>query len=149
MLLVVVVGGDEDDRHVRGPAPVADQGRGFEPVHARHVDVEQNDGEIALEHLFQCLLAGFGGEKPPEILQDGLVDQKLVRAVIDDENVRPAVVLCPVLYAAGGRLEVPAAVDERRQAARKRNGVHVGLPDQPSQARSTPTISSASTGLDR
>ena len=132
MLLVVVVGRDENDRHVRGPAAVADQGRGFEPVHARHVDVEQNDREIAFEHLFQCLLAGFGGEKPlPEILEDGLVDEKLVRAVIDDENVGPDVVLCPVLYAAGGRLEVPDAVDEHRRV-RGRCRIHVGLPDQPS-----------------
>jgi hypothetical protein len=30
---------------------LADEARGLEPVHAGHVDVEQDDGELAVQHV--------------------------------------------------------------------------------------------------
>ena len=47
-LHLVGVGGDEDDRRVRRLLVLADERRGFQPVDVRHVDVEQDDRELAL-----------------------------------------------------------------------------------------------------
>jgi hypothetical protein len=38
--------GDEDDRHVRGARVPLHQRRGLEPVHARHLHVEQHQREL-------------------------------------------------------------------------------------------------------
>ena len=53
MHLVVVVGGDEDDRDVRRLLPAANQRRGLQAVDAGHVDIEQDHGEIVREHALQ------------------------------------------------------------------------------------------------
>ena len=91
VMLVVEVGGDEDDRDMRRPAAIANQRRGFEAVQARHVDVEQNHREVALEHLLQRLLARRGRVQIlPKILEDRPVDKQLVRAIVDDEDVGAA-----------------------------------------------------------
>jgi len=42
-------GGEENDRRVRRPPPLANQLRRLEPVHPRHVDVHQDQGEILIE----------------------------------------------------------------------------------------------------
>ena len=88
VMIVVEVGGNEDDGYVRRPAPFADQGRGLEAVHPRHVDVEQDDREVALEHLLQRLLARCGGEQIlAEVLEDRPVDQQLVGPIVDDQDI--------------------------------------------------------------
>ena len=56
--LVAVIGGDENDRRMRGFLAAANQRRRLEPVQPRHVDVEQDQRELALEHLPQRLVAG-------------------------------------------------------------------------------------------
>ena len=78
---------------MRRAAPAADEGGGFEAVHPRHVDVEQDDGEIALQDPLQCLLARFGHEQwLTQLLQDGLVDEPLVGTIVDDKDVGPGAV---------------------------------------------------------
>ena len=60
----------------------------LEAVHVRHVDVEQDDGELLLEHLLQRLLAGAGGDDVlPQLLEDRAEDDMLVRQVVDDQDV--------------------------------------------------------------
>ena len=56
-LHVVGEGGHEDDGRVPRLLALADQRRGLQARHAGHVDVEQDDGELALEQKLQCLLA--------------------------------------------------------------------------------------------
>ena len=56
-LLVGLHRGQEDDRHAARLAAVADHLRRLEPVHARHGDVEQNDGELLLERRLQGVVA--------------------------------------------------------------------------------------------
>ena len=48
----------EDDRRVRRPAVLADELRRLDAVDVGHVDVEHDDGELALEQLAQRLGAG-------------------------------------------------------------------------------------------
>ena len=40
---------DEDDRRVLGPLALANQRGRLEAVHLRHVDVEQDDGEVVFQ----------------------------------------------------------------------------------------------------
>jgi hypothetical protein len=44
-----VDGGDEDDRRALEPRMLAHHPRHLEPVHPRHVDVEQDDGEVVFQ----------------------------------------------------------------------------------------------------
>ena len=41
-------GRDENDRRMFRAFALANEEGGFESVHSRHVDIEQNDGEIPL-----------------------------------------------------------------------------------------------------
>ena len=56
---VVDEGGEENDGRMRRLAALADERGGLEPVHARHVDVEQDDREVVpqdqLERVFPLL----------------------------------------------------------------------------------------------
>ncbi len=88
MHLVVVVGRDEDDRHVRRALAAADERRRLEAVEARHVHVEQDDGEVALQDFLQRVLARARRDHVLlQILEDGLQHEPLVRAVVDDQDV--------------------------------------------------------------
>ena len=57
-LRFVVERRDEDDRRVLGPLSLANQGGRLEAVHFRHVDVEQDDGEVVLQQTAQGLAPG-------------------------------------------------------------------------------------------
>jgi hypothetical protein len=86
--LVGVIGRDEDDRDVRRALAAADQGRRLEPVEAGHVDVEQDQREVAREDVPQRLLTGGRGEDVlAKVLEDRLDHEQLVRAVVDYEDV--------------------------------------------------------------
>ena len=87
---VSVVRGDEDDRHMRGPFPAANQLGRLQAVHSRHVDVEEDDGELVLQHLPERLLARIRGDEVlAELLENRAVDDVLVGAIVDEKNVRP------------------------------------------------------------
>ena len=68
---------------------VADQPGRLEAVHVRHVDVEQDDGEVGLS---TCRRASSpeprGDEVLAQLLQDGPVDEELLRQVVHDQDVR-------------------------------------------------------------
>ena len=62
----------EDDRDALGLVAAADDLGGLVAVHAGHVDVEQDDRELALEQVPQRLLAGPREHDVAEILEDAL-----------------------------------------------------------------------------
>ncbi len=85
---LVAVGGDEDDGRVLAARTGADQRRGLEAVHDRHVDVEEDDGEVAVEEVLERLLAR---ERLDDVLaqlgEDGLDGDELVRVVVDHQDL--------------------------------------------------------------
>ena len=86
--LVAVIGGHEDDRCMRGLLAAANQRRRLEAVEPWHVDVEQDQREIALQYLAQRLVTGRRRVQVlVEFLEQRPVDQQLVRPVVDDEDV--------------------------------------------------------------
>ena len=63
--------------------------RGLESVHSRHVDIEQDDGELALEHSLESLLSGAGlDDLGIDSLENRAVRQALLGQVVDDEDPR-------------------------------------------------------------
>ena len=82
-LHLVGVRGDEDDRRVRRALVLADQRRGLEAVDVGHVDVEQDDRELAPQDLRSASL--------PERTQtmscpspEHPGDQQLLGQIVDD-----------------------------------------------------------------
>ena len=88
MLLLLVHRGQEDDRDALGLLAAADDPGGLVAVHARHVDVEQDDRELALEQMAQRLLAGGGDLDLGEVLEHGADGEQIVLVVVDDEHPR-------------------------------------------------------------
>ena len=81
--------GQEDDRRVGRPLPPADERGRLQPVHPRHLDVEQDDREVVAQDAAQRLLARPGGDEVlAQLVEDGPVDQKLLRQVVHDQDVR-------------------------------------------------------------
>jgi hypothetical protein len=130
--LIAVVGRDEDDRDVRRALPAANERSRFEPVDTGHVHVEEDHGEIPLQHLAQRLLTRVDvNEVLSELVEDRLEDDVLVRSIVDDEDV------C-------------ALAGDRQRTAQRRLACHAdALVQLPSHAWSTPIMSSVSTGFDR
>ena len=137
--LVAVVGGDENDRNVRRSCPAADQRRRLEAVQSRHVDVEQDDGEIAL---------AAPAAAPP---RRSSPRRGSARARRESTGRRRA---CPAGRRRRGcspclrrsRDASPSASADFAESA----GDDSRVPAQrDSHARSTPIISSVSTGFDR
>ena len=70
-----------------GSSSLADQARRLKPVHAGHVDVEQNDREIVFQHVPQRLAPGVGADDVlVQILEDRLQREQLLRPVVDDQD---------------------------------------------------------------
>jgi hypothetical protein len=68
---------------VLAPGATADQGGRFEPVHVRHVDVEQDGGEVADEQMPQRVQTRFGrDDADAQRLQRDCEGQPLVRQVV-------------------------------------------------------------------
>ena len=60
---------------------------GLEPVHPRHVDIQQDDGELSLEHALQRLLARAGHDDfGVHALEGRPVGQALLGQVIHDQD---------------------------------------------------------------
>jgi hypothetical protein len=122
------------------PAP-ADQRRSLEPVHPRHVDVEQDERELPLEHLAQRFVAGRRRMQVlAQLLEHRAVDEQLVRPVVDDQDAGPI----------GHRRDVLIRAVVQR-AARLAGIFHRSLRQhgRDSQPRRHPSINSVSTGFDR
>ena len=68
--------------------PLADEARGLEAVHAGHVDVEQDDRELAVQDVPQRLAPGVGADdrRVRQVLEHRLERQELLGAVVDDQD---------------------------------------------------------------
>ena len=71
------------------PLPLLDQLRGLEPVHARHLDVEQDRRELLVQQPPQRLLARVGADEVGvERLEDRLQGEQVLGAVVDEQQLR-------------------------------------------------------------
>jgi hypothetical protein len=72
-----------------GVLALADQCRGFEAIHAGHVDVEQYDGKVALEQALERLAARIDrNHLAAQVAEYGLQRQQLVWPVVHDQDVQ-------------------------------------------------------------
>jgi hypothetical protein len=82
-------GRQEDDRRPRAALAPADVLGRLEAVHPRHLDVEQDDGEVLAEQRAQRLLAAVGGhEAHLERLEDGGQREQVLGPVVDQQDAR-------------------------------------------------------------
>ena len=73
---------------VLGALALADERGGLEAVHAGHVDVEQDDGELVVEQCAQRLAAGVGADDVlAQLLEDRFERQQLLGLVVDEQDV--------------------------------------------------------------
>src|SRR5262249_44144667 len=81
-------GGDKNDWRVLRPGALANQSGGFEAIHVRHVDVEQDHREILFEQPPQRLTAGLHRDHVlVQFLQHRFEDEEFLGKVIHDQNV--------------------------------------------------------------
>jgi hypothetical protein len=79
----------EDDRRVLGPLARTDQGGGLVAVHARHVQVEQDEGEFLGQQPAQRILARAGDHQlMAQLLQRLDGGEGVALVVVDDEDPR-------------------------------------------------------------
>src|SRR4051794_34060664 len=91
LLALLVDGGQEDDRDVLRALALLDQLGGLESVHPRHLDVEQNHGEVVVQQAAQRLLARGRAHGPQaERLQHRLEGQQVLGLVVDEQDARRA-----------------------------------------------------------
>jgi len=84
----VGVGGEEDDRRVRVPNPLPDEGRRLEPVHVRHVHVEEDDRGLALEEELERLAPRADRDHAlAHVGQRRFDGQALGREIVDHQDV--------------------------------------------------------------
>jgi len=89
-LHVICVGRDQDDGRVPCVAVLTQELGSLQPVHAGHVNVEQNEGELLVEHALQRLFAGLRhNDLGVQALEGRAVNHAFLRQVIDDQNSRP------------------------------------------------------------
>ncbi len=88
VLVLVVVGGQEDDRYPGGLLPRLDRLRQLEAGHAGHADVEDQKGELLDHQREQCLVRGLGpDEAVAGIGEYRFEDGEVLRLVVHDEDV--------------------------------------------------------------
>ena len=81
------MGRDEDDRRAARALALTDQRRGLEPAHAGHLHVQQDQCEVALQHLAQGLRARGGPNQVDlQVVQGGLEQVQVDRVVIDHQD---------------------------------------------------------------
>src|SRR5487761_1004712 len=77
----------EDDRRQLGLRPLPDELGGLEPVHVRHSDIQENDGELLAQELAQSVGARRGLDHfLAEMNEDGLEGKALGRVVVDHQD---------------------------------------------------------------
>ena len=96
--LVPAYGGEEDDGDVPGLVALLDLDGGLEAVHARHQDVEKDDGEVLGEEALQRLLPRRGRDQVvAEGPEHGLEGDQVLRSVVDQQDLDrppPSVLRC-------------------------------------------------------
>jgi hypothetical protein len=79
--------GQEDDRRARAALAPADVLRRLEAVHARHLNVEQHDGEVLVQQRAQRLLARARRDQAHvERLEHGGQREQVLRPVVDEQD---------------------------------------------------------------
>ena len=82
-----IVGGEENDRHVPRPLPLAQERRRLVPVHVGHGDVEQDHGEVRAQRFAQRRAARVRAHQLVlRIAQHRLERQEVLLVIVDDEN---------------------------------------------------------------
>ena len=88
VLVLVVVGGEEDDRHAGGLLALLDHLRQLEAGHAGHADVQDEQGEFLADEREQRLVGGLRAHQPvARVVEDGLEHGQVLRLVVDDQDV--------------------------------------------------------------
>ena len=83
----VVDRADENDRCSFATLPLSNQSGGFKAVHAGHVYVEEDGGEIFFEETSQRFFAGpHANQVLIQRRQHHFVSEQLVRPIVDDKN---------------------------------------------------------------
>ena len=79
--------GDKNNRRMFGARALANQTGRFEPLHAAHGNVEENDGEFGFEEVAQGLFAAAGADEIlVEFGKNGFQGQKLIIPIIDQKD---------------------------------------------------------------
>src|SRR5438128_1373643 len=93
--LLLVDGAQEDDRYrARSLTRLDDLGH-LEAVHARHLYVEQNRGEVQNQYLLESFGSRVGAnENLPQRLEDRFQREKILCTIVDEEDVRALIRLC-------------------------------------------------------
>ena len=87
--------GQEDDRRGAAALAPADELRGLEAVHARHLHVEQDDGEVLLQQRLERLLARPGrAQAHLQRLEHRREREQVLRPVVDEQDARRVVYRC-------------------------------------------------------
>ncbi len=88
MLVFVVVGGQEDDRHPGGLLPLLDHLGQFEPIHAGQPDIQDEESEFFHDERVQRLIGGSGPDQPVVwVVEDGFEHGEIFRFIVDDQDV--------------------------------------------------------------
>ena len=88
VLVFVVVGREEDDRHARGFPPLFDDLRQLEAGHAGHADVEDEQREFLGDQREQRLVGGFRADEPiTRVGQHGFEHGEVFRLIVHDQDV--------------------------------------------------------------
>src|ERR1700682_435351 len=131
----------ENYRRMRNLLTAANQSGRLEPVHTRHVYVQQYDSEYGTKHVFQRFFARSRGDDVlSKICQYRLIDQQLVGLVIHDQNVD-----LPVIVRDRAAITLVRCNVSHRAASGWRYIVHQGW----IHTRRTANNFSVSTGLDK
>jgi hypothetical protein len=78
----------EDDRDALALLALADDLCGLVAIQPGHIDIEQDDRELALEQVTQRLLARLGRDDLANILQHRADREEVLLVVIDDQHAR-------------------------------------------------------------
>jgi hypothetical protein len=93
----LLIGRQEDDRDVLRALTRLDQARGLEAVDPRHLNVEQDDGEVVEEELAQRLVARVRpDQRLIERLEDRLQREQVLRPVVDQQDLHGTLARIPV-----------------------------------------------------
>ena len=126
----------------------ADDLGGLVAVHPGHVDVEQDDRELALQQVAQRLLARSGDDDLGDVLEHGRMREQVALVVVDDQHPRalgrprPATPAPP--SAERLRLRLADGLGARSRLFRRRRRVDAPALRRRSRDRAIHTRSSAS-----
>src|SRR5262245_11447589 len=88
MLIITVVGGQKDDRHIGGLLSRLDRLSQFESCHSRHADVENEKSKFISKQRMQRLFGRFGPNKAIRgVVEDRLQNGEISQLIVNDQDV--------------------------------------------------------------